>query len=245
MTVLGVASIEGFALLGVITIVAAMVQRLSGQGFGTIMAGFVTLVAPTMAPVAILILGLSVTAAGAGLDFKAIRWREIAPAAAGRLLGTIPAVWVVSIIAGSSLLGLSVGLVVLLGVVLSLFGLRAPRNVWTMLTAGGLSGFFATLTSVGAAPMSLIYQDEEAKAARGTLNLFFLLGLIFSLVGLASKGLITTTHGLFALSLAPFVLVGVVLAGRFAKRMEGAPLRPLALFLASFAAIILIKNSVF
>lgn len=245
MTILGVASVEGFVLLGAITIVATMAQRLSGQGFGTIMAGFVTLVAPTMAPVAILILGLSATAAGAGLDFKAIRWREIAPAIAGRLLGTFPAVWVVGVIAGSSLLGLSVGIVVLLGVLLSLLGLRAPRNDWTMLVAGGLSGFFATLTSVGAAPMSLIYQDEEAKAARGTLNLFFLVGLIFSLIGLASQGLITATHGLFALTLCPFVLIGVLLAGRFARRMDGAPVRPLALLLASLAAVILIKNSLF
>lgn len=243
MTVLGATTIENFALLALITVIASMVQRLGGQGFGTIMAGFVTLFAPSMAPVAILILGLSVTALGAGLDFSAIRWREITPAIIGRLLGTIPAVWVVSAISGSPWLGLSVGLVVLFGVALSLLGLRAPRNDATMLAAGGLSGFFATLTSVGAAPIGLIYQDEEAKAARGTLNLFFLVGLAFSLIGLATKGLITVSHGLFALALTPFVLLGVVLAGRFAQRMEGAPVRPLALGLATLAAIILIKNS--
>lgn len=232
-----------FAGLAVITAIAAALQRLSGQGFGTILAGFTALAAPEQIPAAVLLLGLVSTLLGAGLAIRDIRWREIAPAVAGRLAGTVPAVWLVALVAGSPALGVAVALVILLGVGLSLVGIKIRKTDRTLFAAGALSGFMATLTSTGAAPMTLIYQDDAAKAARGTLNLFFLLGLLFSIGGLAAKGLVTASNLGFAATLAPAAVVGVFAVAPLARRMANLRLRPLALGLAALAAVLLLGEN--
>ncbi len=230
--------------LAAIIVIAAAIHRLGGQGFGTITAPFAALLAPEHTPATVLMLGTVVTLLGVGLDFADVRLREISPAILGRLIGTIPAVWLVGLVAGSQFLGLSVALMILLGVVLSLAGLRVAKTPGTLLAAGGLSGFMGTLTSVGAAPLGLIYQHDEAKAARPTLNAFFLIGVLFSVIGLAIAGLIRADHLFLTAALAPLIFVGVWLAGPLAKRTERATLKPAALSLATFAALLLIAKSV-
>jgi len=39
-----------------------------------------------------------------------------------------------------------------------------------LLIAGGLSGFFGTLTSIGAPPLALVEQGEKGPTIRGTLS---------------------------------------------------------------------------
>lgn len=232
-----------FALLFGVTVIAALIQRTTGQAFGTILAGFVTLIAPAYVPAAVILLGAPVTLMSVGLDFRAVRFREITPAIAGRLTGAVPAAMLVSVIAGSHLLGVFVGLTILLGVGLSLAGLKVARTPVTLGVAGLASGFFGTLTAVGAAPMSLIYQHEEAKAARATLNFFFLIGVTGSIIALAAEGVIRVTDLYLVAALAPAVLLGVVLSGFTAKRMEGRSLRPAALALTTGAAVLLLARS--
>lgn len=244
MTLLPGLTIEAFVLLFAVTTIAAVIQRTTGQAFGTILAGFITLMAPDYVPAAIIILGASVTLMSAGLDFRAIRFQEIAPAIIGRLAGTVPAAKLVSVIAGSQLLGLIVGCTILLGVGLSLRGLKIVRTPLTLGAAGLASGFFGTLTAVGAAPMSLIYQHEEAKTARATLNFFFLVGVTGSIIALAAEGVIRIVDLYLVAALAPAVVLGVVLSGFIAKRMEGRSLRPAALILTTGAAVLLLGRSV-
>ena len=234
-----------FAALAALTICAAAIHRLGGQGFGTVVAPFAALIAPEHVPATVLLLGVVVTVAGVGLDFREARFREVAPAIVGRLVGTVPAVLLVGALAGSRGLGAAVALMILLAIALSLAGLKAPRTTSTLFGAGALSGFMGTLTSVGAAPMGLIYQDEEARRARGVLNAYFMLGVLFSVAGLALGGLLEARHLALAAALAPLVLVGVWLAGPLARRTERAPIRPLALGLAGFAALLLLARTAF
>lgn len=230
----------GFGALFAVTALAGAIQRLGGQGFGTITVGFAALLAPGHVPVVVLLLGLVATLGGVGLDFRAVRRAELWPAVAGRFAGTIPAVFLLSALVGSPSLQIAVALVILLGVGLSLLGLRIAKTGAALFVAGGLSGFMATLTSVGAAPMGLVYQNEEARAARGTLNAFFLLGLVFSVSAVAIKGLVEARHLWLALGLAPAVMLGVFGSAPLAARMAGAPLKPLALSLATGAAALLL-----
>ena len=236
-------SIEAFGLLFVVTAVAALIQRTAGQAFGTILAGFTALIAPAYVPGAIIILGAPVTLMSVGLDFRAVKVREILPAILGRLAASVPAAMLVNVIAGSDWLGLIVAFAILLGVALSLWGLKVERTPATLTAAGAASGFFGTLTAVGAAPMSLIYQHEEAKAARATLNFFFLIGVIGSLIALSAEGAIRKADLHLVAALAPAVLLGVLLSGFIAKWMEGRSLRPVALTLTTGAALLLLGKS--
>ncbi|MEM7545769.1 MAG: sulfite exporter TauE/SafE family protein [Pseudomonadota bacterium] len=232
-----------FGSLAIVIVVAAILHRISGQGFGTVTAPFVALFAPDHMPATVLLLGAMVTSLGVGIDFRDVKLREISPAILGRFLGTIPAVWLVGLVAGSSLLGLSVAAMILLAVALSLAGITVAKTPTSLLAAGGLSGFMGTLTSVGAAPLGLIYQNDEAKVARPTLNAYFLLGVVFSIGGLALGGLMRAEHLLTAAALSPFILLGVWLARPLARRTERSSLKVAALCLASFAAILLIVRS--
>lgn len=232
-----------FAGLAALIALAAAIHRLGGQGFGTVAAPFAALIAPDHVPASILLLGVVVTLRGLSLDFRDARAREVAPAALGRVLGTIPAVWIVGAVAGSDWLGVAIALVILSGVALSLAGLSAPKTGWTLMAAGGLSGFMGTLTSVGAAPMGLIYQNEAARLARATLNAFFLIGVAASVVGLAVAGLIRAEHLIVSAALTPAVLAGVWAAGPLAQRTAETPLKPAALALASGAALLLLWRS--
>lgn len=230
--------------MGAVVLVASALHRLGGQGFGTVLAPFSALVAPDYTPATVLLLGVLVTSMGAGLGFRGIRALEIAPAVAGRILGTVPAVWLVGAVVGSPLLGPVVAAVILLGVGLSLAGLRVAKTRSTLIAAGALSGFMGTLTSVGAAPMGLIYQHEAARTARSTLNAYFLAGVLFSVAGLAVAGLLTAAHLRLAALLAPVALAGFWLAGPLARRSDRVPLRPISLGLAVLGAALLIGRSV-
>lgn len=234
------AQIAAFALL---VLVAAALHRLGGQGFGTIVAPFAALIVPAHTPATVLLLGSMVTLIGVGLEFREIRMRELAPAVLGRVAGTLPAVWLVGLVAGSPFLGLSVALVILAGIALSLAGFKVEKTPATMFAAGGLSGFMGTLTSVGAAPIALIYQNDAAKRARGALNMFFLIGVAVSIIGLAFAGLVRREHLLFAATMAPLVMLGSWAAGPMARRVSGMPLKPIALGLACLGAVLLIGRT--
>lgn len=242
MTIVGI-DLAAFTALGLVIVISAAVHRLSGQGFGTLSAPFMTLIAPDFVPASILLLGAMITALGAGTGFSGIRPKEIAFAAAGRLLGTLPAILVVGAIAGSVYLGPAVGVLILFGVGLSIAGLSVPKTPLTLLLAGWLSGFIGTLTSVGAAPMGLIYQNDKAGSARSTLNAFFLFGVVFSVSSLAVAGLVTSAHVALAAALSPFVFVGFALATPLSRRSESLPLKPAALSLAAVGAAVLILKS--
>ncbi|WP_340109180.1 TSUP family transporter [Pikeienuella sp. HZG-20] len=233
-------SLASAAVFGAIVTISAALHRLGGQGFGTVLAPFAALIAPYHTPATVLLLGSLVTLTGAGLELRAIRVREIAPALVGRLLGTLPAVWLVGIVVGSRYLGLSVAAVILLGVGLSLAGLRVRKTPLMLMAAGGLSGFIGTLTSVGAAPMALIYQHDEARKARATLNTFFMFGVAGSFAALAIAGLVEVRHVRFAAAMAPMALLGIWLAGPLARRVGGMSLKPIGLSLATLGALLLI-----
>ena len=233
----------GFAALFLTTILAACVQRLSGMGFGTIVAPIAALIAVEYTPASILLLGVPISAAGMGLDLRRDQISEIAPAVLGRLLATIPAVFVVEALAGGGGIGVFIALAILAGVALGLLGVSVEKTRTSLFCAGGLSGFLATISSVGAAPMALIYQNDAAKAARGGLNAFFFLGLLFAIAGLAAKGLIEPHHVRLALFLSPAIGVGLLVAWPLAKYVDGGALKPWALGLSSAAALTLLAKS--
>lgn len=230
---------------GLLTVVifAAVVQRLSGMGFGTLVAPVAALIAVDYTPAAILLLGVPISAAGMGLDMRRDQIAEITPAVVGRLLGTIPAVFLVEALIGGDGIGVFIALAILLGVGLSVLGVSVRKTGLSLFLAGGVSGFMATISSVGAAPIALIYQNEKAKAARGGLNAFFFIGLLFAIIGLAAKGLIEPRHVWLAFLLSPGIAIGLWLSRLLGPHVDGGVLKPWALGLSCVAAITLLAKS--
>ena len=76
----------------------------------------------------------------------------------------------------------------LYSVLLSASGLQLLPTPRSLIGAGTLSGFMGTTSSIGGPPMALLYQGTEGIRLRGTLAVFFTIGVLISLVALTAVG---------------------------------------------------------
>ena len=137
---------------------------------------------------------------------------ELGLAFTGRIAGTAAGAVIVAL--PLSVFGSLFALMILAAIALSMTRWRllpTPRN---LLAAGLASGFMGTITSVGAPPMALVYQNMPGPKVRATMGAFLMLGAAFSLVTLAVVGRFTAAqacvHGLAgAAGAAGFLVVAL------------------------------------
>lgn len=220
--------------------VSSGIQRLSGQAFGIVAAPLIALVAPQFLPAGLLLLGITVGLTSTAVDFSALTRAEIIPGFFGRALGAVLAAMIAASITNVDLIAGLTGFAVLVGITLSLSGLRIAIKPITLIVAGVTAGLMGTITAVGAPPMALLYQHEPAKRARAMQNAFFFWGMCVSVLALAWQGLITLKHLIFAGSLVPAIALGLAVSMPLAARLERHAIRPYALGLSVIAATTLI-----
>ena len=223
----------------------AAVQRLAGQGFGLISTPLVALVAPQMLPSAILLLGLASGLGSSALDFRDVVKSDLPWGFAGRFAGAVIAAQIAVMLPGFEEIAVLIAVIVLLAVGLNLSGLSVPITRATLAIAGLTAGIMGTLTAIGAPPMALLYQTEEPGRSRASQSTFFFFGMIVSISALAWKGLITPMHLKFALVTSPAILLGLLVSQPLARHFSKRMVRPIALWLSSLAAIILLAKAVF
>jgi len=225
-------------------LLGATLQRLSGAGYGMIVAPIMTLVAPGWVPGTILLLGL-VVGIGSIMSVRGAIVKSDLPAGfAGRALGGFVAASFASIVVGSKALPIVVACIVLLAVVLSVAGLRMAINNTSLFGAGFTAGIMGTLTGIGAPPMAILYSTVETRRSAATQNAFFGFGMVVSITALALAGLIRAPQIAFALSLAPLVPLCLLMVRPLTTKVERGSIRPWALGLATVSALILLVNSI-
>ncbi len=232
---------EPALLAGVLVIcfVAAIVQFGLGMGFGLTAAPLLAVLDPELVPASTLLIGLATSAAGAVRERHAIVWREVWIAAAGRLAGIAVATFVLVNLADRGLFSLLFGCMIALAVVLSVAGWRAGFSVRSLLAMGAISGLMGTITSVGAPPLAIVYQDRPAAEARPTLAAFFAVGCALSLAGLYAAGWLGLRELTLAALMSPAVVAGYFASLRLKGRLDRR-FRPALLAIAGIAAAILI-----
>ena len=216
------------------------VQRLAGQGFGLISAPIVALVAPQMLPAALLLLGFASGLGSSALDLKHVNPKELPWGFSGRALGAVLAASLAASLPGFEEIAVLVAIIVLLAVCLSLSGLSLPIRRGTLFGAGLLAGLMGTLTAIGAPPMAMLYQREEAMRSRAMQSTFFFFGMIVSIAALVWKGLVTFDHLKFAAVLLPAIILGLLISQPIARYFSRDMVRPVALAFSTLAAIILL-----
>jgi uncharacterized membrane protein YfcA len=224
-------------------VLGTILQRLSGAGYGMILAPIMTLTAPQWVPGTILLLGLVVGLGSIASARDAIVLRDLGPGFTGRLVGGVVAASVAGMVVGSQALPIVVACVVLLAVALSVAGFRLAISTGSLLGAGFTAGIMGTLTGIGAPPMAILYSNVEARRSAATQNAFFFFGMAVSIPALAVVGLIRAPQIAFAASLAPLVPLSLLLARPLAKIVERGSIRPWALGLATLSALILLIKS--
>lgn len=151
----------------------------------------------------------------------------------GSLFGALLIVWI-----DQELLGLWLGVTVLLAVAVSLKSVALTPSPGHMLTAGFMSGFMGTSSSIGGPPMALVLQHQEAKFIRANLSAFFVVSCLMSLAMLAPVGYFGSREILLALPLLPGTLLGYWLARHTWHLVSPRLLRLSSLLLCSVAGVV-------
>lgn len=228
-----------FALLAAVILVASCLQGSIGFGMGMLAAPFIALIDTTLLPVLVIMLAMVVTLIVAVMDRAALDLRGAGWALAGRVPGTVVGAGLVTVMS-ATVLSWAVAVVVLLGVVVSLRGWRPRVTRTTQAVAGALSGIMGTTTSVGGAPMAIIWQSSDGPRLRGTMSAFFLVGSSLSLVALFLWGAVPPHALATAAWMAPVAVVGVALS-RFVNRfLNRRRTRAIALAASALGALTLI-----
>ena len=226
--------IEAIAVLAVV-VLGSSVQASVGFGLGLIAAPLLLLIDSQLVPGPLMASGIVLTLRVAYREREAIDFAGIGFALGGRILGTFLAALVLTTLTPRSF-DLLFGGLVMLAVVLSVSGLRVSPSPRTATGAGVLSGFMATLSSIGGPPMALLYQRETAARLRGTLSAYFVVGALVSLVALAAVGRYGKEEILLSILLIPAILVGDLASGRMRSFVDRAGARPFVLGLSSLSA---------
>jgi len=217
-------------------LVGAAVQGAVGFGANLIAAPLLVLIEPAYVPGPMLTAALFLTIMMTWRDRRHVDLVGLRYAFAGRIVGTIPAALVVSMVT-AAVFDVLFGALVVLAVGFSLLGPRLSPTPRASICTGAISGFMATTAAVGGPPMALLYQHEEGRRLRGTLAGYFVLGAALSLLALAIVGEYGRTEIMLGATLCPGMLVGFAFSGLLAKRMDRRGVRPFVLVLSTVAGL--------
>lgn len=224
-----------------IVAVGAALQGSVGIGFTVLAAPLLVMLAPELVPGPILLLGVLIAGMTTTREFRSVDVRQLGLAMSGRIAGTIAAGTVIALLPPTAF-GFIFAVMILAAIALSLLKwhvLPTPRN---LVTAGMVSGFMGTITSVGSPPMGLVYQNMPGPKVRATVSAFFLLGAGFSVITLATVGRFTSAQAAATLWLVPPVLLGFVASRYLVRHVDKSKrgVKTAVLAISGFAAVVLL-----
>jgi uncharacterized membrane protein YfcA len=232
------APIKLLAACAAVTIGSAL-QGSVGLGLGLVAAPILALIDPMLVPGPILFCGLALTLLMSyrerqAMDVSGLKWGVV-----GRFLGTLVAVVVLTNVPKKELT-LILGALVLFAVALSASGLHVRPTTWTLISAGALSGFMGTTSTIGGPPIALLYQNAPGARLRSTLSGYFALGTTISLLALAAVARFGRHEFWSALVLLPGVLIGFVLSTRTLPLLDRGYTRAAVLTISAVSGAIVI-----
>lgn len=232
------------ALLIVATavLIGAMTQTSVGLGLGLVSAPIMTIATPSLMPGALIMLAATLPFFTLVREHADIDWFGLGWSMPWRVVGTGAGVWIIAEVSSNNLERI-VGLVVLLGVLLTARAVVVPINRGTLAGAGFVSGVTGTATSIGGPPFALLYQHRPPHQIRSTIAVFFTLGAFLSLIGLGIAGELTWDELKVAGLLAPVLAIGVLAGTRLRSRLPLSVMRPALLVVSGASAVVLIVRS--
>ncbi len=148
----------------------------------------------------------------------------------GTIIGGLLLLWI-----DQRALALWLGLSVLLAVGLSLANIVLKPTNKALFSAGFLSGFMGTSSSIGGPPMALVLQHQANDFIRANMAAFFVVSCLMSLSMLATVDRFGWQEMQLALPLMPATLAGYWVAMRTLHLISHQNLRRVSLFLCIVA----------
>ncbi|MFZ8976304.1 MAG: sulfite exporter TauE/SafE family protein, partial [Pseudohongiellaceae bacterium] len=176
----------------------------------------------------------TLSVANAAKFWKSISFAGLKFAILGRIPGTVAGGFLLLWIDQRSL-ALWLGLSVIVAVGLSLANIMLRPTAPAMFSAGFLSGFMGTSSSIGGPPMALVLQHEENDFIRANLAAFFIVSCLMSLAMLSTVGRFAWPHIQISLPLIPATLLGYWVAMKTLRLISHQRLRTASLILCGIA----------
>jgi uncharacterized membrane protein YfcA len=211
-----------------------MVQGAIGFGLNLMTVPVLALLAPGSIPGSMVLISMPMTLTMLLREHHAIDWPGVRWITAGRLPGTLIGAVVVASVPNAEL-AVVVGIVILVGVVLSVAHPGIPVTRGSGTAAGLVAGVTGTAAGVDGPVLALLYQHQEPHTLRATLATCFLIGAAVSGTALAIAGKLTVEQLEFTLILLPAMLIGLASSGVLARRLRPSTLRPIVLTFAATA----------
>ncbi|MGB3815447.1 MAG: sulfite exporter TauE/SafE family protein [Shinella sp.] len=231
-------SLPGLAV-AIALIAAGAIQGSTGFGFNMLAAPLLAIIDPSFVPGPMLALATIVCIGGALREYADVHRRDLAFSLFGRVIAASLAALCLGLLSPqifSALFGLSV----LAAVVLSLVGLQIQATPKTLFAAGAISGFMGTLTSIGSAPMALVYQNTTGARMRATLNAFFVLGGLLSIIALALVGQFGRSDIVLAAFMTPPAFIGFLLSGYTRNLVDRGHVKTVVLVVSTLSGLTLL-----
>jgi hypothetical protein len=222
--------------------IGSAVQGSIGFGLAVVSAPVLLLLNPVFVPGPILLAAMLLVTLIAHRDRADVLARDVPLGILGRVLGTIPAAYALSFLP-ANVYDMLFASMVLLAVVLSVSGWHFPPTPVNVVGAAALSGFAGTVSSLGGAPMALVYQSEKGPRIRGTLSAIFIAGTVISIAGLWLAGKFGMDELVIGLLLLPGVLVGFALSRYTAAIIDQLRTRPLILLVSALSGVAILVRA--
>jgi uncharacterized protein len=225
--------------------IAAGIQVAMGFGFALVSIPVVAVAAdPKLAVVLITAVGVPMTL------WNTYRWRahlrvkEMLTVAGASLVGMPLGAFVLTR-APDRALTLTIGVVVLVLTAWLWRGLRLSPGPRTEISAGVVSGAFATSTGTNGPPLVIAFQATgmEREAFRATLAGCFLVQGVVALAVFWANGLVTHDVGRAFVAGMPAVIVGTIAGERLSARMHGRAFRAAVLGLLALSGALAVAGA--
>ena len=224
------------AIAVAVIFIGSFVQSSIGFGLAIIAAPVLFFIDPLYVPAPVTVSALTLSLVNAYKHRSAISFSGLRFAILGRVPGTVLGglllLWI-----DQRQLALWVGLSVLFAVLLSIKNIAIKPTNTSMFSAGFLSGFMGTSSSVGGPPMALVMQHQGSEYIRANLAAFFCVSCLMTLSMLAVVDNFGVRHMLISLPLMPATLAGYWVAMRTLHLISQQNLRFYSLILCGVAGL--------
>ena len=233
-------SFEFYIFVFFLIIVGAITQSAIGIGFG-LPACFLVLYEPSMVPSCIVLMGTFLAFSNAFLSLNDVIKKDLIYSFSGRIVGSLLSIPLLYLTLGTKNYLIFFGVLLLVAVFLSVKKWNIAASKKNITIAGACSGLMGTMIGIGGPPMAIVYQNSTAKNVVATLNMFFGIGALFSVLLLVYIDLINLREVMRSLMLAPALIIGIYFGRKkIIKNYVNINLKKLVLIICFFSALIVL-----
>ena len=237
-------SLDFYLVVLFLIILGAITQSAIGIGFG-IPAGILVLLEPSMVPSCIILMGSFLALSNAMLSYKDIIKVDLIYSFTGRVIGSILAMPLIFLTLGTDYYLIIFGVLLLIATYLSAKKWNIVATKKNITIAGTASGIMGTLTGIGGPPMAIVYQNSSAPKVVATLNMFFGIGALFSVLLFVYFDLINLPEVMKSIYLAPGLVIGTYIGRRgIVRKFVNRNLKNLIIAVCFISALVIILDAI-